>query len=994
MAVDIKDTKYFYPPRPGNGAGTFSDNIVGLQTVEGGGLTQGNFEFTTGVTEKVNRTFNVGAFSEPMSLDMMGIDNLAESRRIMATQFRVYPNYDISQVLNFSMYGSLSKRFSVSITRIINYFPASLDVMFSNDDFTTGNTAYDIVYDSQNDETYFKVNVDRINNPFDIDYSISATTNLSIREIEVSPYRNLYNTYLDYCVSINDDIFKMLSFTPSETLSSGYIQFYVSGAPFGTTATTINDDFQIRPNDYIVDKVFQESFDEVEKFLVNRLVRPEYTAVFQVPQQNEYGQTYTEYKQVTWPKQGPWNLDIRSFLFDAYLEEIQAIAVNLDSFKTNLISRFLITDSLKEFDTLGQKVEKIFQIYGRSFDQIKQFIDGLAYMNSVNYNPSNDIPSELLVNLARTLGWSSNFSPITNEDFLSSVFGNTSTPTYPGYARALTPTELNYAYYRNLILNASYLFKSKGTRRSIEFLLRLIGAPDSLIEYNEHIYLADQRINLDQFETQWASISGGTYANNVPSYLAGETYKIKGQLYTAFTSTATYQDVNITLKDYPMDAEGYPNAPANTETFFFQIGAGWYETTPQHRSPDQVQLTGNVYTGQNYSIQTQLTPFTYGQTYLNRYRDFPYMNEGFKLQKVVDNNKSWLSDDDRIRVSTQGDYNAYYYVDNEKLVLNVKNVDIFLNPAQGIVYDVWNQSVQYDYPIPESGLTVGYPVPGGVDWTYVNPEPKKKTFFEFSQTFWENMINTRNRQYITDGKTGGYPTLQSIFWKYIESEQTVGIPNNKYTYQKLIDYANGIGPYWTKLVEQMVPATTIWNGGVRLENSIFNKQKFVYRRQRGCQFIPVPVDPCYIISNIFDYTCNTEYADFNIYPWFNGDVMVSNFSSILGNRVNNMLAQSGLTLNQCYENSVLTDWYVDLTINGEVIIKDSFYTGYGISDVPTNTQWRNALINYLPQLYNYGYTYYLNGNTLTITNLACLSQNIVDTVSLNVGINININCTQ
>ena len=994
MAVDIKDTKYFYPPRPGSGAGTFSDNIVGLQTVEGGGLTQGNFEFTTGVTEKVNRVFNVGAFSEPMSLDMMGIDNLEESRRIMATQFRVYPNYDVSQVLNFSMYGSLSKRFSVSITRIINYFPASLDVMFNNDEFTTGNTAYDIVYDTQNDETYFKVNVDRINNPFDIDYSISATTNLSIREITVSPYRNLYNTYLDYCVSINDDIFKVLAFIPSETLSSGYIQFYVSGSPFGVSATTINDDFQIRPNDYIVDKVFQESFDEVEKFLVNRLVRPEYTAVFQVPQQNEYGQTYTEYKQVTWPKQGTWNLDIRSFLFDNYLEEIQAIAVNLDAFKTNLISRFLITDSLKEFDTLGQKVEKIFQIYGRSFDQIKQFIDGLAYMNSVNYNPSNDIPSELLVNLARTLGWSSNFSPITNEDFLSSVFGNTSTPTYPGYARALTPTELNYAYYRNLILNASYLFKSKGTRRSIEFLLRLIGAPDSLIEYNEHIYLADQRINLDQFETQWASISGGTYVNDVPSYLPDETYKIKGQLYTAFTSTATYQDVNIRLEDYPIDAEGYPNAPANTETFFFQIGAGWYETTPQHRSPDQVQLTGNVYTGQNYSIQTQLTPFTYGQTYLNRYRDFPYMTEGFKLQKVVDNNKSWLSDDEKIRVSTQGDYNAYYYVDNEKLVLNVKNVDIFLNPAQGLVYDVWEQSRQYDYPIPESGLTVGYPVPGGVDWTYVDPQPKKKTFFEFSQTFWENMINTRNRQYISDGKTGGYPTLQSIFWKYIESEQTVGIPNNKYTYQKLIDYVNGIGPYWTKLVEQMVPATTIWNGGVRLENSIFNKQKFVYRRQRGCQFILVPVDPCYIISNIFDYTCNTEYADFNIYPWFNGDVTVSNFSSILGNRIDYMLGQSGLTLNQCYQNSVISDWYVDLTINGEQIIKESFYTGYGISDVPTDSQWRNALINYLPQLYNYGYTYYLNGNTLTITNLTCLTQNIVDTVLLNVGINININCTE
>ena len=993
MAVNTTNTKYFYPPRPGNGAGTFSDNIVGLQTVEGGGLTQGNFEFTTGVTEKVNRTFNIGAFSESMTLDMMNIESLEQSRQILATQFRVYPNYDISQVLNFSMYGSLSERFRVSITKIINYFPASLDVQYTNGDFITGDTAYDIAYDIQSDETYFKVNVDRLRNPFDIDYSINASNNLMMRELEVSIYRNLNKTYLDYCVSIDDNIYKILAFTPSTTLTSGTLTFYVSGSPFGTTATTLQTEFQIRPNDYIVDKIFQENFDEVEKFLVNRLVRPEYTAVFQVPQQNEYGQTYTDYQQVTWPKDGYWNLDIRSFLFDSYLAKIQEIAINLDSFKTNLISRFLVSDSLKEFDTLGRKVEKIFQIYGRSFDQIKQFIEGLAYMNSVNYNTSNDIPSELLVNLSRTLGWSSNLSPITNEDFLSSVFGNTSTPTYPGYARALTPTELNYAYYKNLILNASYLFKSKGTRRSIEFLLRLIGAPDSLIEYNEHIYLADQKINLDQFYNQWSQISGGTYVLETPTYATGQTYSFKGQLFTAFTTNSSYQDTNINLSDYPMDFEGYPNAPLNTETYFFQIGAGWYETTPEHRSPDDVVLTGNVFTGQNLSIQTQLLPFTYGQTYLNRFRDFPYMNEGFKLQKIVDNNKSWLSDDDKIRTSTQADYNAYYFVDNEKLVLNVKNVDLFLNPAQGLVYDVWDQSRKYDYPIPESGLTIGYPVPGGVDWTYIDPKPKKKTFFEFSQTFWQNMINARNRQYISDGKTGGYPTLQSIWWKYIESEQTVGLPNNKYTYQKLIDYVTGIGPYWTKLVEQMIPATTIWNTGVRLENSVLHKQKFVYRRQRGCQFIPVAVDPCYIISDIFNYTCNSEYVDFNIYPWFNGDITATNFNSILSNRINNMLSESGLTLNQCYQNSVQTEWYIDLRINNQILIQNTFYSGYGYTDVPTELQWRNSLIYYLPILYDYGYTYYLNGNNLTITNLGCNSENLQDTVFLNVGININIKCS-
>jgi hypothetical protein len=252
------------------------------------------------------------------------------------------------------MYGSLSKRFQVSITEIIHRFPASLDILFNNEDFVTGATATNISYDSTLDETTFRIDTSRINNPFDIDYSLSAATNLSVREITVSPYRNLYNTYLDYCIAINDNIFNVISFTPSQTLSTGFIEFIVSGTPFGTTATTTNEEFQVRPNDFVVDRIFAEDFDEVQKFLLNRLIRPEYTAIFQVPQQNESGQFFTDYQQVTWPKEGPWNLDIKSFLFEDYLTQLESIAVNLDSFKTNLISRFLVSDSLKEFDTLGR----------------------------------------------------------------------------------------------------------------------------------------------------------------------------------------------------------------------------------------------------------------------------------------------------------------------------------------------------------------------------------------------------------------------------------------------------------------------------------------------------------------------------------------------------------------------------------------------------------------------------------------------------------------
>ena len=109
--------KIFFPP---GGSGTFSNNLVGLQTVDGGGLTQGNFEFTSAIYEKVNRSFDTGVFSEPYTLDSLNITNIEEAKRIIEKNFKVYPNFDISQVTNFSLYGSLQKRISASVTKIIN----------------------------------------------------------------------------------------------------------------------------------------------------------------------------------------------------------------------------------------------------------------------------------------------------------------------------------------------------------------------------------------------------------------------------------------------------------------------------------------------------------------------------------------------------------------------------------------------------------------------------------------------------------------------------------------------------------------------------------------------------------------------------------------------------------------------------------------------------------------------------------------------------------
>jgi hypothetical protein len=1050
--------KFTCPPQV-SGEDTFSDNLVGFQLVAGGGLTQGNFNFTTAVTEKVNRTFSTGVFSNPMSLDSMGITDINQAKAIIENNFKVYPNFDLTQVTNFTLYGSMAKRMSSAITTIISYFPAAIESTLIAINYTTGTTATNISYNNVSNETSFDLDISRIRNPFEIDFTTNSTKNLQLKEIKVSPLRDLTTAYTFYSLYVKGDGYNVTRIVPTTSLTTGTLTIYVAGNPFSGQSITY-DDLVIRPNDYMVNKVFNEDLDEVENFLLNRNITPIYTSSFSVPIEAEDGSFYIQDQTLNWPLYGRWNIDILTATFQTYLVNLNEISNYYDGYKTNLIARFLTTGSFTEFDTEGRKVEKLLQIYGRSFDEVNKFITSLSYMTSVNYTVKNDIPSQLLRNLALTLGWSTNISPISNDEFLSSVFGQTNNDksSFSGIAVQPTPDELNYQYYRNVILNSAYLFKSKGTRKSIEGLLRMIGAPEALTEFNEYIYLVDQPINLSEFNTYWATISGGTYIEQTPTLEVGNIFSIQGIDYTGFTTTNSITSVNLLEEDYPMDSEGYPQTPINSESYFFQIGGGWFEQTPQHRGPEEVNLTFSVFTGQSTVLQTNLLPPTYGQIYLNRFRKFPYMNLGFRLTPQIDNNKSWYDSETGLRANLDGNLNARYFVDDDRLVLNVKNVDIFMNPAQGIVYDVWSMSRQFNYPIPNQGLAyippttcVPYPIPiypskGGVDWTVINPQPRLKTFFEFAQTFWLNTINVRNRQFSSNGKTGGYPTLESIYWRYLQSEEIAGLTNNNFKYENMIEYVNGMGDYWIRLIEQMIPATTIWNTGIRMENSIFHRQKFVWRRQEGCKLVPsnkggeqpipplgnsnntltitpaptgtsVPPTrgrpntgnndtgykknpplcrPCTLVASVFEYECGVESIECSIYPW-ESDPQITSITGVLGKLLNEYLENNGYVLNDCLLNTLTTEWTIDLKISGVSVVQNTFFNGSTYSfapfNAPTTTQYYNALISALNSLKLLGYDYYLtDNNTVVVYNQSCATDENDFIFNIDIGINFQIYC--
>jgi hypothetical protein len=939
-------SNFVCPPQRPSGAGTFSDNLVGLQLVQGGGLTFANFTFSTTFSDKSNRNFYTGDFSGPQTLESLNISSVAAASQINQVNFKIYPNFDEENVLNFVAYGSLSKRFSSAILNVVNHFPASFDVNSFRPSFTTGITAYNVYYNSEEDFTTFSVDVENIRNPFRVDFSTDSERYIKSLDFEVSKYRDFTKYFQSYVLNISGESFGVLYMTASTSVSAGTLTLSVNGYPFDGYDTINNvfyGDYIIRPNDFVVSEVFNLELDEVEELLLNRYTYPIYSASFKVLSEASDGTQFEKLQKITWPLDGIWNVDISGLPFLNYITKIQEVAGSFDEVRTDLLSRFYTTDSLREFDTIDQKFTKVLRIYGRSFDESKKYIDSLSHMVSVNYTVGNDIPSKLLPNLAETLGWNTNISPIQTNSFLSTIYQNINSE-FAGQANSPTIDELEFQYYRNLILNSAFLFKSKGTRKSIEFLMKFIGAPEALVEFNENVYLADNKIPTSKFDGLYSTIAGGTFSPEVPILDPNNIYRFNSAPYTAYTSSTTVLDVSLTRSDFPVDSEGYPRMPISNDSFYFQKGAGWFESTPQHTSPEIINLSTSVFTGESVNIQTELEPFTYGEKYLSVLENFPYLGIGFGLEKTIDNRKSWTIGDVGLRKNNDATFDAYYNVSDDRLVVNVKNIDLFLNPGQALTYDVWYLSNTKNYPIPSTGLSNPYPQTGGTDWTFINPKPQNEDFFEFKTTFWKNMINVRNRQQSSDGKTSGYPTLQSIFWKYITMYQDVGIENNNFNYTNMMSYINSIGTYWIRLVEQMVPATTIWNTGTRFENSIFHRQKFIYRPQRGCLPVLSEVIGPQIGSGLAQNNCNA--TDVEISLLYDANQIIASF----GNVINSISCGTGLAIIESLK------YGFTIRVTKQNVTTDFVYVNPEVYTYPyhliTSTQWDDFVNQGLAYLSN------------------------------------------
>jgi hypothetical protein len=557
----------------------FSDNLVGNQFINDEGtalFTLGNFKITTNLSPRTPKIFKTGLFSKFYNLKNLNTsDDLNNLLDIESKGLKL--NLDPTDLSNYAYFGSLRERIRVALEDIIITWPASLYMTPETIvEGVTQNTYEDYSYNVLNDQSNLKIHKDNIDNKFNIILKKNATTLKTFNES--NKLRDMNISYSNYVIAVGDNEYPVVDFTGFD--NGDYVYFTVSGNPFDGSMT---EEYHIKPRKEN-HTMFFLTLTDLQNHLLNRDTN--FTADFTYNYENDEGVTIIGRKSVKWPVSDGYNIDFLTSKYSKYVDELLLIAEDYDSSRSNILTNHLVSDSIIEFDTDEGKIDKLLKVYGRNFDDIKNIAIGVKFANKVTYDKKNNTPDFLIKNLARTLGWevtTSMFDIDFSKDFLT-----------PSGELNLTPVESEIEFWRRLVINTPWILKSKGTRKVVEFLLKFIGTPDGLVTFNEYVYKATNKIDVEELK---------------------EVFKLN--------------KIPFNENEVVVDKDGYPRVLPNTPTMYFQKGGRWHQESGGNNSNVDKSSGNNPHVG----------PYDSGYEYINQYNEIipnfkPVILTNKKLQKT------------------------------------------------------------------------------------------------------------------------------------------------------------------------------------------------------------------------------------------------------------------------------------------------------------------------------------------------------------------------
>lgn len=237
---------------------------------------------------------------------------------------------------------------------------------------------------------------------------------VNIHEVCPRDYENLY------IIDIETDNTSS-SGTPNTSSSSGTsygVTLYGYRVGSNILFATRDRNFIIQPLNDVIEDYF-DGLTGFEKQLLTRKTNPLYRNNFVTPVETEEGFVMQKQKYI-WPSNG-YCIDVSSPAYSIYLTSLIEMARNMDNFNSNSIIERMTHESIKNFDWSyrrvyddgdeidniegGQRMEDILLIYGRIYDDIKRYIDGIYFTSRITYDNFNNLCNAEISDKNELRGW-------------------------------------------------------------------------------------------------------------------------------------------------------------------------------------------------------------------------------------------------------------------------------------------------------------------------------------------------------------------------------------------------------------------------------------------------------------------------------------------------------------------------------------------------------------------------------------------------------------
>lgn len=443
-------------------------------------FSDSNFKFRIGGSNNGKKKHSRGGFTQVDNGNgnVWTLENLPDVKKSTDGEIALKCNY--SSIKDFAYFGSAVELIKATVNDIVLRFPGGIYYYQTNiaPKITIGSTTYYMV-----------------SNEFNIDFWSPKGCNTDETD---NPLRILGANYMnyvygngqevnDFTVSITGDCRDSIIGTVKFGSQSPNFSIYLDGDGNKYLLTRNNGTgIIIQPKPEFFDE-FWSSIDDFEKVLLNRNSKPLYRAVLERPYISE-GKHYYEYKTFIWPTIVPGVPDVSSGVFGGYLNSLMEVAEYYDEYDSDNIWRMMTHESIKNLDytfkktSNGEEVDlsdidfsrmrAMLRIYGRLFDDIKRYADGIKYINSITYDEKDNLPDYFLSDVVELGGYEAkSINKLQKTNHNQEIFSD---DCFSGVAET-SVYEINGEFMKRLALSKDYIMSEKGTRRGIQSILGMFG---------------------------------------------------------------------------------------------------------------------------------------------------------------------------------------------------------------------------------------------------------------------------------------------------------------------------------------------------------------------------------------------------------------------------------------------------------------------------------------------------------------------------------------